>query len=630
MISGVKWVHFNALPRVTRERLTRGMNGIGEMPALLAAAREANPTHTPIRIWVVVASAVFGVLVATKDFGEAESSGVWLSRGSALWLGLWTLLFSWGVCRVVLDRLWGPKLPYRRDSYLFPTCVVHAQEPVLAVVPLELLQTIRLTHVLRQGGYLYTIVAMTFQGAVPVEFTTSNRAQAEGIETLLSRFGMDLQGARQRGDLDRVRALDVMFEARGDACWNDPQRDKPSHARVPSPSDGGPIALERGPNAAILRRPFPVALAFTIVAVPLFTAVRNFASDEVIVRRLRAQPGVRVCAWYLQQEHTRHKEEVSDELLPRAAFNAAMAQRHPSALRAFLRRFERSSYAGRARAELQRANAVHRAAYEAQAVTDGAGGRAFMLRLLTWLGQRGDSNVQVRFVPPTTDALLAVDRASAEPGRQAMRFEVASVTPAFSTWYLEQHESRLVTSLNNMFRVVLPFDALHVTRSGHLDLTQRDAAVTVPTFDVTYTLAPTETLYSPPNERPPRAYVGTSLSFHMRMRVPDGGDDLAFDLNVAPPARFDLAAQRTHEGPNTSTDVVIYSAVAARAFARLADRAGETFFRPGSPAFREGRVVPGSDDTDANAAPPARSDSSGPAEEDGHASRRRHHRRRRR
>ena len=199
---------------------------------------------------------------------------------------------------------------------------------------------------------------------------------------------------------------------------------------------------------------------------------------------------------------------------------------------------------------------------------------AFMAALLTWLEANNSPPVQVRFAPPDSATLSAMDATLA-----ARSANVSPIAPHFTAEVSAPRESQITTVFQRGFHAVFPEDVMSLVHAGRVDTS---VAGGVPTFDIQYAVRPSGATFT--DESNGREFVGIHVEFDVSMHIPGDPTTHQFTVGVQPPSHFSVSYQDSMGGPS---DGVVYSTMARLAFEHLSGRISMTFFRPGTEAFTQ-------------------------------------------
>ena len=604
-------VQFNALPQGSRERLVAALQGKGPLPHLaFTPYLEQGRRAARLLGWITALIATLCFLAYAFD-GYGDPRHGW-ARWNVQWLALLTAMIAcltWLALRFVRGIITRVRCPVPLGTYLLPLDIVEVHGPTLRILPLSSVSGLQATRHFLNGAYQGTSVAFGFPTGT-TSFMMRGEQTAMEIQRAIPVYQQRAHEAMAQRDGRTLWELDPLFEARSSAEW-------PSLQRVDAPPPtvaAGPSFVVR-PTPAWLKRPSLAALAFALVTGPAVWAVRNRMSDEAIYASLRSRASARACEGYIALGG-RHVDEVRDALLPAAAYRET-ARDSVHWQRMFIQRFPRSPQAGVARARVHQLFEDAHASWRAQATTRDPALIPFMARLLTWEEAHDSPPVQMRFFPPSSEALATVDAAvasnqAAMPGRA-----VAPIAPHFTDAAMRPREGRVVSAMQGAFHTAFQRAMLPLDDGGRLAegaAPPRDA----PVFDVSYVVSPSGSLYTV-DTLPARAFVGILFTYRVTMRVPDGGPPFAFTASVRPDRDISF---RTPDR-SAPSDAFIYGVMSDSAFGQLADRFRGVFFQTPGGAVENPSEQPTR--ADAPPTPEGSAGGEGTSEARRHRRHRRHH-----
>ncbi|MCB9594619.1 MAG: hypothetical protein H6719_17935 [Sandaracinaceae bacterium] len=597
-------IEFNALDPHTRQRFTDATHGRGKPAPILT---QASSTVGAMIGWSFVSLAgiavVLGAAVAQfADIRDYDQPFVFMGVYA---VGLF--LVAWGILRAVRTSRLAANIPFKRGRYVFPTDLVIATDTKLTIVPMGRLLKLDGVHRHVNGVYQGTDLNFHFEGYGREYFTVRGKMLAEQIMDDLRYSQQNISQAVQLQDLDALARMDVFFDARITEQWNDPLvADRLAHeALAPDPS-GGPSTYRTAdkpvdadvhkqgviarPAGKLVERAAVVALGAVVLAPPIWIA-RNFASDEAAFAEVQR----RDATWGYQAYaagHGLHEDEVVDELLPEAAFAEARREGTVSALRTFVREHPDSARVEEARAAIHERFVQVRQDFLSQAATGDPTMPVFMGRLLAWLEAHDSPPVRVRFLAPSAEVLVAIDQNLDVFGEvQGVTGGIAPVSPHFTEARSAPRETRITQVLQRGFAPIFPEDVMQLEHAGRVDEGEQAQAITQPTFDVSYSIRPSGSVYT--SDSSARGFVGIRIEFHIEMHIPDSTDTWGFDTSVEPPEHFTVHsyADMDPTGDSAYRDGLVYSVMADRAFDQLGNQLALTFFRPDTNAYNQAQVA---------------------------------------
>ena len=560
----VRKVPFNALPQSSRERFIASVNGGGRpAPALSTPTMKTGA----IVLWVLFGLGVaFAVFLALGDnFGEpyvpVQSIEYLLVYMAGFWALAYSVLAIWR--RVSLDS----KLPFQRGRYVFPTDVVVAHGDTLEMLPMGRVARIDVVHQHQNGRYVRTDIRFIFEGGRTEAFSVFNRMKAQSVLDQLQAEQQRLRATAQAGDVAAMAEPDPFLEARVHGLLDDPQQ----MADVAAHAQGGPLAsgLPKWLVWASLS-----ALAFAVLAVPTFF-LRNYLSDEAAFDELVRSGDLRAMEFYARWGGG-HAEEVQNVYLPAAAFAEAQRTGTVTALRDFVREYPNSVQVPQARDVIHQRFEQVKATFMSQANSADPSMTQFMEALLAWLEAHDSPPVKVRFNPPSTEALAAMDAEL-----RSQHENIIAIAPHFTPQASAQREETVTRMLSNGFGAVFPDDVMSLEHAGRIVPGAPEPEV--PVVDVSYVVAPSGAIYV--DESDNRQFVGIHVDFQVAMKIPGVAVQHRFSLPVEPPQRFTVSYDSY--GAGGPSEGLVYATMASRAFDQLSSKLRMTFFTPGSAAFQQ-------------------------------------------
>ncbi|HJL16700.1 MAG TPA: hypothetical protein RMH99_13640 [Sandaracinaceae bacterium LLY-WYZ-13_1] len=575
-------IEFNALDPRTRRRLIEAIEGQTSPRPILS---QPSSTGGAMVGWLL--SSLMGIAglvgVAIIEFGSPyDVTQPWpFLFGYALGL----FLLVWGVLRAIRTGALSKALPFQRGRYVFPTDLVIAETSRLTIVPMGRLVKLDGVHRHVNGVYQATDLTFDFEGYGRAFFSVRGKALAEQIMDDLRHSQQRISEAVQFQDIDVLAAMDVFFEARATPVWNDPS------AAAQAAKQAGSTDVSK-PVSPLLERAALLAAGAMLLAPPLWLA-RNFASDEAAYAEAQNRNRTYVWEAYMRADG-RHDDEVEDRWLPEAAFAEAQREGTVAALRDFVRAHPDSARVDEARAAIHERFVQVRQDFVSQAATADPRMPTFMGHLLDWLEANDSPPVQVRFFAPSAESLAMIDENLDLFGEvQGVTGGIAPVAPHFTPARSESRERHITEVLQRGFSPIFPSDVMQLTHAGRIAPAQQGEAITQPTFDVSYSIRPSGSVYT--SDTSNRGFVGIHVDFHIQMRIPDSAETFGFDVNVEPPEHFTVTSYDTlgfdPNGDSAYQDGLVYSVMGNRAFDNLGNQLALTFFRPETPAYRQAQAA---------------------------------------
>lgn len=559
-----KRIHFNALPKVTRQRLTDSITG-SESPAPLIS----NPTRGVLHyiLWSVVA---FIVLLISHFVLQISRSyrGSWDYQGTgylifyfiAFWIVGYSILAI--VRRIIQDR----SLPFQRGIYVFPTDIVDAHSSDLLIYPLEKLIRIGTRDKYTTNQEVERLFDFYFPEGKVITLNASDDSTAAYLQEIYTQSQTDLAEAINNQDAEKAHSLDIFFEARENEVWN-----SAGIAKSPSKIDGEPKARK---VPIFLAWSSISAIAISLLAIPLWYG-RNAIADE---RGFQAamECGRTNCFDRYLRNPGRHEQEVRDVHLPAAAFEEARRSTTVTALRDFILAHPNAPQVPEARQIIHRRFERVRQDFASQASTTHSEMLPFMTALLAWLEQHDSPPVQVRFNAPSAESLRSMDA--------TLGSEVTPIAPHFTPQRSEPRERYITGVLRRGFSEVFPNDVMRLEHFGRVGPNNPPDDLHA-VFEVTYTVRPSGQIYVDREDR--RQFVGIFNDFVVRMSIPGSTQTFTFNLSVEPPQTFTVSYERFGSADVGPSAGAVYTTMAERAFERLGTQLPLVFFRPDTRAYRQ-------------------------------------------
>lgn len=512
--------------------------------------------------------------------GSGRHRTAWAEGPGGLVLLTMFLFFAmWSTVSAVKGAVTRKVLPFSPGRYLFATDLVIAESEELTLVPMARMKHFDGVHQHYNGAYTHTALNFTFEGWGTATFTVHGKQFAEEILNNLQYMTKSLSDAAKARDMKRLRELDVFHDAfvTGDM-------DRPGALGLAS------LTAEQGHTGGPLAREVPkmfkfgwalALLAGLIAATPAWVLAGRAADNTRLADALR-YPSTYSFEAYMT-EGGAFADDVQREYAPMFVFREALRRNSVQSLREFIEHNGSSRYAADARAMIQQTFVRLRQRFDQQAASDPQM-VAFMTALLTYQEQHASPPLKVRFNRPSTDALEQIDARLAVDGRRLNHRELVRIAPHFTAQSSAPREQAITAALRRGFGAVFPNDVLSLQDGERID-GNSPATVTEPTIEVAYAVQPSGTFYTLRSGN--RAFVGISVEFNVRMRVPGSSQDFTFVMTVEPPERFSFSYERPRYGAGTGpTDGYVYSVMAERAFSQLEGRMASVFFRPGTEGFR--------------------------------------------
>lgn len=553
-------IPFNALPAPTRRRFVAATQGQGNAPVLAQQTGKIGPYIG----WgfIILCTLVMCFVLLDDGFGSPWRHRMEVEAYLGLAAGLWVM--GYAILAIVRRIMRDSRTPYRRGRYLFATDVVRAETDTLEIYPLNQIAKVDVIHQHQNGRYVRTDIHFRFNGGPTETFQVFTRMEADRVLNTLQQTQRAIGEAAQAADLQLVSQLDLFFEARASSVWRDPA----AAAQVAAHPDGD---TNTKPVPGFLKWASASALGFAVLAAPVGYA-RDFMSDESAFSSAVRRQSVRDLENYIRNGG-RYSDEATQVHLPAAAFAEAQQTGTVTALRDFILAHPTAQQVPMARQVVhQRFAQVHQQ-FLAQANMSKPAMPQFMEALLAWLEAHDSPPVQVRFAPPSSETLAAVDASLRERSS-----DISPISPHFTAERMESRENGITEVLRRGFGAVFPEDVMSLNHAGRT----ANVAANVPTFDVRYQVLASGATYT--SQETGREFVGIAVNFDVQMRIPDSPITYEFVVNVEPPEHFRVNYQDTLGGP---TDGIVYITMGRLAFEQLSNQVRMVFFAPGSTAFQQ-------------------------------------------
>ncbi len=493
----------------------------GAQPPAPVLVRRGGPTGHRIG-WLVALVGVIGAIAFfQRGFGDISSGAV--VQGVAL-IAVWVILISL-VVGGVLHALAGEReiaaLPWKAGVYAFPSTLIDARTHVLSIHDIDDLERIE-----GSGGS----VTLVFKGG-----SYSFATDAAGADAARAA----IEEARTQGppSNDKLRAA----------------RDPLSEPRIASPL--APTDRRTRSTAAWVRMRFVLAAVVALVVGPAIFYVRNAASDDRAFATVKAKDDVAQYKAYLARG-VRHRDEVSNKLLPRAELTVAQKvgtvdailayqKAHPgsaiqkevdASLRtAMLAELETAKKAGTLAAlndfeskrpehglgpELKEArHTVYQAAlaaFKTQANDKDPTVVAFFERLLAYAEAHNDPKVEIRFRQVPAKELGHADKYVTK--QPLFNGETSYASRYFEHSKLVANEQELFKAIADKLSASFPKEVLSFSIGAPIPEGDTLPPATAPTLFIVYRADWTGTAY--PSRAPRGIFVGMNYFFDSTFALP--------------------------------------------------------------------------------------------------------------
>jgi hypothetical protein len=373
-------------------------------------------------------------------------------------------------------------------------------------------------------------------------------------------------------------------------------------------------------------------LAIGFVLGPALWAVRNVASDSAAFSKAKQWDSVYGYDDYLHGGWL-HKDEVRNELLPRARLKEAKAKtttdERIEAIEKVIADFPGASI----QAEAQKAHddAIHDAYMDAKDKNTVAALRDFQKKypkaadvptakkrihelfqktltdfrprasktdpvlvpfvesLLGYMETNDSPAMEVRFRRHNSPSLSVADKILATPDPDDdTPGELAGASSHFEPDDAAPREKAVVDAMKKGFATVFPADVLPLSQGNDLNpLEKAVPLVTKPSILVDYTVAWSGSTYVDKTEG--RRFVGVIFDFDVVMTIPKEAKMLKLKFSVRPPERFTVSYSSFSDptfgslytkGLGGPSDSQVYEVMALRAFDQLSSKIQDDFFQP--------------------------------------------------
>lgn len=582
----IRTLPFNSLPATTRMRFVEAVTGKSAQRPLVSQVTGGVGGG----VGFLVLSAVIGV-VFFAIFQQAARGGYsarWATGMSGLiFFSVALFLTIWSVVAAVRRFVLKAALPFPAGQFLFITDLVIANGDELVLVPMGRMKDFRGVHHHYNGGYTHTALSFTFEGWGTATFSVHGKHLADQILDELQALSKAMSAAVQAKDLRRVRELDVFYDAfaSGDI-------DRPGALGLAALANE---SKDTGPKAGEVPKWFKFGWAVSLasgvaIALPAWVIASKAADSADLATALGSS------STYLVEDYLRNGDaidEMRNEHMPVIIYREALRRNSVQSLRDFIRLNPNSRYTTEARGYIHATFVRVRARFDEQATTTNPQMTAFMTAMLQYLEEHDSPPVEVRFRPPTSDALTAMDsRLTQEGGRRLQGRDLVPIAPHFTQETAGPREREITTNLQRGFGEVFPNEVLTL-QDGERILGASPSTVTNPTIEVGYEVRPSGEFYQ--LRQGNRAFVGINVDFTVVMRLPASTMTFSFPLSVAPPERFRFSYETNAGSSSGPSDGRVYSVMAERAFDRLSAQMGGVFFRSGTQAFQTLNAAAASD-----------------------------------
>lgn len=574
-------IDFYQLERSAQERFIGSLDGTG-LPAPIV---RANPRPLEPFLWLggAAASSLLLAVLLAIGYGNLESRS---ARQGPGWLVVEIALVgfaAYGTLRGAARLREQKRSPFRRGIYVFPVGLIDARRAVLHLYPIEQLV----------GVFGPDVRGMTLDfGAKSFAFPVRDAAEVAAVKTALTGARVAVGEAGAARESIRPKAVAALDPLQGYA---------------------NPLASHESmkpERVAWDRLAWALAAGVGVVLGASLWALRNARSDDAMYARAVAASDAATYRAYLTAG-SRHADEVSSLLLPRAELHDAEKAGTVEAIQAFVKDHPQKAMAAEAAAarkaallreldvaakagtlaaldELARryptaeiaadlARARHRVyqaaldRFVAAGVDRASPATAFVQRLIAWSEAKGP-RVEVRFHHRRSKTL---DRADGAAGKSPQFKGVVSLPSRYFDDAAEKGDTDALTAaIAQRFGELFPPEVLAVTPGDAVADPDAPlpAQVAVPTLFIEHGAVWAGSIQA--SHKPRGVFVGLELSFEALFRVPGDARPVKAKLDVW--RLPELAAAADAEKPEEA----VYGAMRAKGFAEFQKRLLTTLFPP--------------------------------------------------
>jgi hypothetical protein len=505
---------------------------------------------------LLVALWLLRILLAA-GYGDPLDGAGWESRGfivvDILMTAAITLLVLRCLRRYSLTRRFG----FAPGRYVLPLSIVDANATRITVTDLLQLKTLDIAHTTANGSHTKSTLAFSMNDGKLQLFTFRNKNRAEAAYDRFYALQGETRQAFEERDLDKLKRLDPLVELR-----------KNKWALPPGRRISAPPTRWQGLRANHAFACVAVALA----AGPVLWLFRTAAGDVQMHKTAQAMNTEAAYLGYLARGQ--FYAGPMRAALPRVSLGEVISQNSVTALRHLLERYPGAGL------EPEVATAIHvqyqrsLEKFTQQAVRTDPALLEAMAGLLAQVEARGDPTLPVRFVRPSSEQLVELDRSLAKRGAIDGR-RIIPASAYFAHDSAASRETRIVAGLQSAFRTIFPHDVLMLVGGAPRDNTQ-------PVLDIHYEIEPSGVMYvSRTDDR--RGFVGLRVRFDSALIASATAPQWRFQLDVKPPDHFTVQYKDGGAGgTGAPQDGQVYAVMAERAFDALGGAITAAFFRPDS------------------------------------------------
>lgn len=616
----IRTIDFNNLPRTTRERfiaITKNLAG----PPPIFSNRTGGGGALAGWIVLLVISLLAGLFILFAGFGSPYHATqdlffivIYLAIGFFIFLSIGGM-----IRRVRMNKV----LPFQTGVYVFPMDTVIARDRMFKIIPAGELTSLQPAHHYRNGVYMNTSFTFRYSDGTSEYFSVYGQAAAQTMLERLKSAGGQVDDAIARRDVGALQQLDPFFDARMSG-WQ------------PAPDPQGPQA---GSIPGWMKYASLLGLAGGLLTGPLFYVVRNLASDHSAYTKCKAiaeksGSGTGSSYYYYSstwelEAYTRHgwlhKDEVQNELLPRAKLNDAKAKtgideriteiqkvidEYPTAsckaemdaamkdalhaaytdakdkntvaaLRDFQKKYPKAEDVGAAKTRIHELFTKTLTDFRPRASTTDKDMIPFVESLLQYMEKNDSPPMEVRFSRHNSPTLAAADKILASDPETG---DLAGASSHFDAAHEAPREQAVVEGMKKGFASVFPADVLPLVKGADLPTSGKALpTLSKPTILVDYTVGWSGSTYV--DRTAGRSFVGIIFDFDVTMTTPNDPRVLKLKFSVRPPQRFTVnystfndpgMSALLKEGPS---DSAVYDVMALRAFDELGSKVQEKFFQ---------------------------------------------------
>jgi len=300
-------VDFYRLTRPVQERFAAATRGTAPPAPLVFRA----PRRTTAWLWLGASAALAVVTGVLLRAGAGNVESPVALHGVKMFVVIAVLLAttSYGVIHALAILRSLEVAPYRPGTYVFPACVVDANDPSFSVWPIADVQAVETVTAPAAG------LSLRMRDGAHVAVSSGSLEEAKRTEAAIAASRQIVEQALVDEDPHRLAALDPLHDS-----------------AMSSPI--GPTDPMRPVNPLWMRLDWAVAVVLGLALGLSLESARNAASDQAMFRTVTASASIPAYKMYLAQGG-RRSGEIRDVLLPRTELRAAVAENTVEAIQAF-------------------------------------------------------------------------------------------------------------------------------------------------------------------------------------------------------------------------------------------------------------------------------------------------------